>query len=79
MNNNEMIIELALTHFSDSKFSQVAGYGHWLVLSDRFYGDNKGRVVIVNQLGWLFEPIQFELVGEERNFLGENIWISGDG
>ena len=32
-----------------------------------------GRVVVVSK------SAQFELVGKEGNFLGENIWIGGDG
>ena len=74
MDNSEVLEELGLSkYFSTSKFSQVAGYKDWLVLSDRSHGGTKGRVVIVSK------SAQFELVGEEGNFLGENVWIGGDG
>ena len=77
MDNSEVIAALNLADFDNAVFTNMAGYGDWLVLSERLYrfsDDRNGRVIIVNTQSMK----TFELVGDVGDFLGEHIWIGSD-
>ena len=72
--NTEVLLELNLQPFFNVKFDKIDGFGDWVILSKSTYQEDRGLVVITSSI----HEHMFHLSGQEGNYFGEQIWISGE-